>query len=135
MIKNTLILSFILLIFSCHSNQEVPKAESQNIESNTIDFPAEIQAKIDKVNELNKNYKEIPNAINSFSIQELELLKQKMDLLNTMISLTEEIMQSGYSDKIENFSVFDSGFKLQKQGVEMQIDALEEMKNNGTLSQ
>jgi hypothetical protein len=127
---------------TCDPSNESSNSGSQSNNDNTsqyqseqsVELPAEIQAKIDRVNQINENYNSTPDAYDIYSIQALSIARQKIQLLESMIVLINELENSGYKDRIPDFDAFKAGVRLKYTGLKMQIEGLEEMQSNGTIN-
>jgi hypothetical protein len=108
--------------------------KSQEFQKKSTSLPSEIQEKIDRVNELNVKLQSIPDAQDIFSNEALELAKQKIDLINPMLELAEEIERAGYSNEIPNYDGFMSSIRLEYSGLKLHQEGLLEMSQNGTIN-
>lgn len=107
---------------------------SQYQSEQSTDLPAGIQAKVDRINQINENYNSITDAADMYSVQALSISRQKFQLLESMVVLINELESSGYKDRIPDFDAFKAGVSLKYTGLKMQIEGLEEIQSNGTLN-
>jgi len=93
-------------------------------------YSSESPSKVDKINELNTQYDRLPEVNDEFSSEDLSLLRQKLQILEAILSLLGQLENSGYRNEIPDFDAFRTGIQLKYSGVKMQEEAVEQMIEN-----
>jgi hypothetical protein len=116
-------------------NKCVPSEKETRFDENpdVEELPIYILEKIDEINKLNQDLQNIPDSYEMFSVDELLTLERKKIILEKLINLMFDLDKTGYQSQISDYDLFKARVKLQYSGVEMQFDALNEMREKGSL--
>jgi hypothetical protein len=121
---------WVKTIYNCDPSEKTTKS---SVDTESQELPDHILIMIENINQLNQDYYDIPDSYDMFSIEELATAERKLIILEELINLIEELDNTGYQSYIPEYESFKHGIKLKYSGVKMQLEALKEMKNNGSL--
>lgn len=118
----------------CNANQIVTDNEVGNDSGIENSYPEGLKEQIDKFNVLYNQESSISDSPQMFSEEQLNILKSKQAILNEATYILNQIESEPSNLKyLSDFNQYKSSVNLKLTGITMQIQALEEMKQQGNL--